>query len=72
MARFIIGVKSSLSPQGTTKSINKRRKQKILASNMNTKEISIYIYIYIRVVNCSKAPRAPKKKKKSRQIKQEN
>ena len=36
--------KISLSPQLTTKSINKRCKQKVLTSNMNTREISIYIY----------------------------
>ena len=34
-------------------SINKKCKQKIFASNMNTREISIYINI--RVANCLKA-----------------
>ena len=45
-------------------SINKKCKQKVFASNINTREISIYKYKSRKLFKSPKIGRAPKKKKK--------
>ena len=44
-------------------SINKKCKQKVFASNINTREISIYKYTSRKLFKSPKIGRAPKKKK---------